>query len=287
VSFIPISFQLGPLTLTLYGLGLAIAFTFGAWLIGKRLRERGEPSEWVRSALIWVIVWSLIGARAADVLTHLSQFSDPVNIIDFWHGGITGLSSFGGLLGGVPAALIYARRHAKGLRLSSALDAGLPALVATWGLARLVACDFMYAAGGPVTHAWYGIHYHGQVGARVPVPLIQAAENWALFGVLLLIERALRRRERPLPGVLAGLAVGLYGLSRALDEFAFFFHHPNSGTLATTGAGLAMFVVGLATAGWLARRPLRVAPAASSDLVAPDDDAASRAPEGASLSGQA
>jgi phosphatidylglycerol:prolipoprotein diacylglycerol transferase len=256
MAYIPIEFHLGPLTLSLYGFGLAIAFVFGGWLVTRRLRAAGEPTDWVWPALPWVVASAIIGARLADVATHASAFAAaPLDIVAFWHGGITGLSSFGGILFAVPTAVIYARRHVPGLRLPRTLDAAVPALVATWGLARLVACQVMLAGGGARTDAWYGMRYHGQIGRRVPVPLFQSAENWLIFAVLLLVERRLARGDRR-AGVVAGLGLALWGLSRAGDEFAFFFTHPRPGTWATTLAGIGLAVLGIGLALWRLRAPV-------------------------------
>ncbi|MHB1509292.1 MAG: prolipoprotein diacylglyceryl transferase [Acidimicrobiales bacterium] len=186
----PIVWHLGPLTLYAYGVGIAVSFLFGAAYLAHRLERRGEPAEWVWSILPWVLLAAIAGARLASVLANAYAYaSDPLRAVDFLHGGLAGLSSFGGIAAAVPTALWLVHRRAPGLGLLRGLDLATPVLVASWALARLVACQFMEAGGGPRTNAWYGLVYAGQAGRRIPVPLYQSAENWIIFALLLAVER--------------------------------------------------------------------------------------------------
>ena len=120
----------------------------------------------------------MVGARGVHVVANLGgpqgYLQNPGDILAIWHGG---LSSFGGLLGGVPTGLYCARRWCPQLRLSVALDLVAPVLVIAWTVGRLLGPQLMYQGGGNQTHAWYGMAYAGQAGKRVPVPIIQAIED--------------------------------------------------------------------------------------------------------------
>jgi prolipoprotein diacylglyceryltransferase len=74
----------------------------------------------------------------------------------------------------------------------------------------------MVNGGGHPTSAWYGLSYAGQVGKRIPVPVFQSLECFAILGILLLIER--RTRGRPV-GLLILAAVSLWSVTRFTDEF--------------------------------------------------------------------
>ena len=65
----------------------------------------------------------------------------------------------------------------------------MPALIAGWAIGRFLGPQFMVDGGGHLTHQWFGLHYHGQVGKRVPVPLIQGCEDGLLWLVLIALER--------------------------------------------------------------------------------------------------
>ncbi len=248
---IPIVFHLGPIQIHTYGIGLAITFVVSAWYLGRRFRRAGEPWRWVADASIWIVVAAILGARAAHVVSHWSFYaSRPAEILAIWHGG---LSSFGGLLLGVPTGLALMRRRCPDISLARGLDLAAPVLAAGWGIGRLLGPQLMIAGGGRPTTAWYGMEYAGSVGRHVPVPVFQSIESFAVFAALLLIER--RFRDRP-AGLLAASAAGLWGLARFGDQL---FWLGTSGRLdATEVAGLALSLVGWACVVVLVARRRRV-----------------------------
>ena len=244
----PVVYHLGRLTLTAYGIGLALSFWFGLAYTERRLRRAGLPSAWLPAAALWVIVAALVGARLADVVTDPAYYgAHPAEVLAVWHGG---LSSFGGLTLGVPAALWVARRRVPAVSLVRLGDVAVPALVATWAVGRLLACQFEVGGGGPPTTAWYGLRYAGEVGRRVPVPLFQSAEDWVVFALLIWLERRLARRGGS-PGVVLTVGVGLWGLARFFDQFLWFSRGGGVGAYLTEGAGLALAIAGLGGAALL------------------------------------
>ena len=177
----PVVYHLGRLILTAYGVGLALTFLIGITSAGRHLRRAGIESAWLSGAALWVIGTALVGARLADVAANARYYgSNPAEVLAVWHGG---LSSFGGLALGVPTALWLARRHLPGVSVLRLDDATVPALVATWAVGRLLACQFEVGGRGPPTTARYGLSYAGEVGRRVPVPLLKSAEDWVVYFV--------------------------------------------------------------------------------------------------------
>ena len=108
--------------------------------------------------------------------------------------------------------------------LAAAIDMVAPVLMAAWAMGRLLGPQLMVAGGGHQTSQWFGMYYAGQVGPRVPVPIIQALEDGAVLLTLLLIERHLRRitnspvRPSYPAGTVTGVAMILWGIERSLDE---------------------------------------------------------------------
>jgi phosphatidylglycerol---prolipoprotein diacylglyceryl transferase len=256
---VPIVFHIGPLAIHTYGIGLAITFWFGYRYFARRLRKHGYPDGWLGVTFVWVIVAAIVGARAVHVIANLGSYrNNPAGIFEVWQGG---LSSFGGLALALPVGFYSAHRRCPSLRLGRAADLLAPVLVAAWSVGRFLGPQFEYAGGGKPTSAWYGLSYAGQIGKRIPVPIFQGLECFAIFLILLRIERLIARRGGPV-GFVTSLAVGLWGLSRFFDEY-FWLTHDN-GTDAVEITGLAMFVVGLALAGMLLardqKRPRLVAP---------------------------
>jgi len=212
---IPVDFHIGSLQIHTYGIGLALTFWFSLRYFEHRLRKNGYPWRWATGIFLWVVAASIIGARVVHVIANISFYADnPGDIFAIWHGG---LSSFGGLLFAVPVAIVLARRRCPELATSRALDLVAPVLAAAWGVGRLLGPQLMVNGGGHPTNAWYGLEYAGQVGKRIPVPVFQSLECFAILGILLLVERW-TRAGRPV-GMITALAVALWSLTRFTDEF--------------------------------------------------------------------
>ena len=247
---IPVVFHIGPLQVHTYGIGLALTFWFGYRYFAKRLRDHGYPDAWMGRAFVWIVIMSIVGARAVSVIANLKgpqgYAHNPGDIFAIWHGG---LSSYGGLLGGVPTGLICGRRSCPQLRLGVQSTSSAPVLVIAWAVGRLLGPQFEYQGGGLVTHAWYGLAYAGQTGKRIPVPIFQALEDSVVYVVALWVERKIARRGGPI-GVVATTVVTLYGAFRFNDEFVL-LPHSTGGDFAVLVASIAFVGVGAALAGWL------------------------------------
>jgi len=250
VKPIPVAFHIGPLEVHTYGIGLAITFWFAYRYYERRLRNAGYPWQWLTGAFVWIVIASIVGARLLHVVANYSSYyeNNPGQILDVWHGG---LSSFGGLLFGVPVGIVLARRRCPELPSLRALDIVSPVLMAAWGVGRLLGPQLMLAGGGRPTTAWWGMYYAGEAGKRVPVPLIQAFDSLVIFAVLILIERYVRKR--PVGFILAATAA-LWGLARFFEENVFLRQNDHQGAPLVQGAGLLLFVAGSVAMAILWRR---------------------------------
>ena len=251
IGVIPTAIAVGPFTFYLYGLGLATAAWITYRAIQRRLSSRALPTEqWAYFAAA-TIGSGLLGARAAHVATNWSYYQDHLSsVASLWQGG---LASFGGIALATPVALLLARRWWPQRTLLEFADILIPALVAGWAIGRALGPQFMYAGGGHETHQWFGLTYAGQTGRRIPVPLIQAAEDTLLWLLLLRIERL-----RTMPGTVTGIAMTIWGAVRFLDEYFLLGEQGHSGSLAVQGASLALVIGGVLLLGrvWRQRRNL-------------------------------
>ncbi len=258
---VPTSLHLGPLTFHLYGIGLALATILAYSYAARRLRRAGlGDTRWARFTVA-VLIAALIGARVAHVATNWSLYAGrPAQWFALWNGG---LSSFGALATAIPVALILRRRWWPDTTLARFADAVVPALVAGWAVGRVLGPQFMYQGGGHLTHQWFGMRYAGQAGRRVPVPLIQGLEDGTLWLILLALQRRLRDR---VPGLVASVAMIVWGLVRAYDERWLLGQHSHSGSVGVQLAGLALAAAGVVCALVATRRAARarVSPAARS-----------------------
>ena len=246
---IPVAFHIGALEVHTYGIGLAITFWIGYRYFAKRLRDHGYPDGWLSGTFIWIVVSAIVGARAVHVIANFGYYSaHPIDIFAIWHGG---LSSFGGLALAIPVGLLSARRRCPSLRALFTADLVAPVLVLCWAIGRLLGPQLMVAGGGKPTSSFVGMYYAGEVGKRLPVPIFQALECFAIYFIVLRIERAVAARGGP-QGLVVCMTVGLWGLSRFFDEFLWLEH--DNGTDAVEIASLAMFAAGLLIAALLLAR---------------------------------
>lgn len=240
---IPVVFHLGPLQVHTYGIGLALTFLFAYWYLAKRLRDHGYPNRWLGDAFLWIVGMAVVGARVVHVVANIGFYlAQPIQVLEVWHGG---LSSYGGLLFGIPTGLYLAHRRCPQLRLSVAGDLLAPVLVAAWAVGRLLGPQLMVAGGGHRTTAWYGMYYAGQVGKRVPVPLLQAAECAAIFVLLLWLERRLDARGGRPVGLLTAAAIAMWDASRFSDEYNFLSYPGHVGAIAVEVGSAVLVVLGV------------------------------------------
>jgi phosphatidylglycerol:prolipoprotein diacylglycerol transferase len=273
---IPVAFHIGPLEVHTYGIGLAITFWFAFRYFEHRLAKNGYRTDWVAGLFLWVIGAAVVGARALHVLSNLGYYSHHVGqTLAIWQGG---LSSFGGLLFAVPTAIIVTRRRCPELPIARALDLVAPVLMAAWALGRLLGPQLMVAGGGHPSHQWFCMYYAQQRGCRLPVPIFQSLEDFAVFCVLILIERRLRRwpdgsvRAGYPNGVVIGTAMVLWGIERFLDEHLWLGEDGRLGSMLVQIAGIALALGGIAVL-LVARRNWRSWLAAGAPGGRPDEAA--------------
>jgi phosphatidylglycerol:prolipoprotein diacylglycerol transferase len=249
---IPVVFHLGPLQFHTYGFGLAITFYLAYRYLVRRLRANGFADGWVLPTAIWVVVAAIVGARVVHVVANLGAYtSQPIQVLEVWHGG---LSSFGGLLFGVPTGFLLARRRATDITSGRLADLVAPVLLAGWALGRLLGPQLMVAGGGHRTSQWFGMYYAGQVGRRLPVPIFQSLMTVAVLLIAWQVEAWVVRRGGHPRGLVMAVAVGFWGLDRFLEEHLWLAYPGHTGAVAVQVAGLAFCVAGFATAAVLLGR---------------------------------
>lgn len=108
--------ELGPLSISPHGIGIAVGFLVGAQLMARRARRFGGPPETdIWNVLFYALIGAIVGARAGYVFGHFSQVTqdgdDLLGVFRIWEGGI---SLVGGITGAVLFALPYMARTKMG-----------------------------------------------------------------------------------------------------------------------------------------------------------------------------
>jgi phosphatidylglycerol:prolipoprotein diacylglycerol transferase len=207
---------IGPLPIRFYGMIIVLGILVGGFVATREARQRGENSDRIWDALIWIAIAGIIGARLYHVFSTPAGCAEnvpmcgwpwysqhPLDALLIWNGG---LGIFGALLAGGLVVLIYARRYK--LPLARYLDIAAPALLIGQAIGRWgnFVNQELY---GPPTNLPWGIpidaaHRYGAFTdlAQYPVEttrfqpdfLYESFLNVIGFIVLVLVARRLQHR---------------------------------------------------------------------------------------------
>lgn len=258
----PVAFSIGPLSVHWYGLAYVAGIMIG-WFYARKLIDR--PTLWkgdtapmtkthLDDFLVWIAVGIVVGGRTGYILFYdlAPMLEDPIRIIQIWTGG---MSFHGGLMGAIVAMILFARKNA--IPVWSMFD--IIAAVVPIGLFFGRIANFINGElwGRLSSAPWAIVFPTGGPFARHPSQLYEAG----LEGIVLLLVLAaliFGIKAFKTPGLIAGIFVMGYGLSRIFVEF---FREPDAqlGYLLGTSwltmgmvLSLPMVLIGL----WAALRAL-------------------------------
>ena len=206
----PVLFSAGGLTIHAYGV-MAVVAMIAAGLVVRRLsRRKGLDPGASLEVTVAAIVGGLAGARLYWIAEHWHEVrGDLIHAIS----GGAGFTWYGGLLGGVAAALVVARMRR--LPIGTVANVMAPAVALGYAVARIgcfLAGDGTYGRASELP--WAMAFPRGVVPTTVPVQPTALYEVLAIFFVLYRLARM------PQPGwhVFAWFLL-LSGLERLAVEF--------------------------------------------------------------------
>ena len=201
--------DLGPLTIHMYGLMLLAGIAACIAITGRRWVKRGGDWDLIFRVAVWGVGFGIVGARAYHVLTSWDELPDewwgPVAV---WEGG---LGIWGGILGGVLAGAVIARRA--GVSVLELLDAAAPGLLVAQAIGRVGNWWNQELFGKPTDRSW-GLEIDASRrpdeylldNTFHPTFLYEALWNLGAAALLLVLDRFYRFR----PPALFALYVALY-----------------------------------------------------------------------------
>ncbi|MDR1413025.1 MAG: prolipoprotein diacylglyceryl transferase [Actinomycetes bacterium] len=256
----PVALRIGSLAIRWYGLAYLAGFV-GAWLLLRYFVRRWNlpvSSDDQTTIMFCVVLGVFLGGRLGYCLFYEPGYylRNPLEIIAFWHGGISGMSFHGGFLGIVAGGAVASRLIK--LPLLTLADLGSIGAPIGFGLGRLA--NFINGElWGRVSDLPWAIVFEAAGPARRhPSQLYEALLEGAL---LLVVMIALARKLPPRPrGELFGWLSLLYGAFRIFSEF---FRQPDvqlgfiGGNWLTMGMllSLPMVVGGVSLICWARRKP--------------------------------
>jgi phosphatidylglycerol---prolipoprotein diacylglyceryl transferase len=231
---------IGPLTLHTYGVLLALAFVAGLWVANRQARRAGLDPARVTDMAVYVLIGGLVGARVMLLIVEWQYFMrDPREL---WTLVQSGGVFYGGLLGALPVAWWYSRRH--GMDGWVTADVLAPGLAVGQAVGRLGCFAAGCCFGRPTTVPW-AVTFRDPYATRAvgtpldvalhPTQLYESAAALLLFLLLLWLSK--RKRFH---GQIALVYLFVYAAARFVIEF--YRGDPSRGTVLGGWVSTSQFV---------------------------------------------
>jgi phosphatidylglycerol:prolipoprotein diacylglycerol transferase len=140
-------FHLGPITITGYGIMMAVGFLVGGWAIYQELKRRGMSDEYASDIVVASVIGGVLGAK----VWYAVLYHDVAAL--FSRGGLVW---YGGFIGGAAAVIINGWRKRVPVRFTIEISA--PALALGYALGR-VGCFLVEDDYGIPTNLPWGLKF--------------------------------------------------------------------------------------------------------------------------------
>ena len=206
-------------TLHTYGALLAIAFLAGLWIAHREAKRTGMDAARITDMAVYVLIGGLIGARLLLLLVDWRHFvANPREMLALVQsGGVF----YGGLLGALPVAWWYVRRHK--LDPWRSADVLAPGVVLGQSIGRL-GCFAAGCCWGRATDVAWAVTFtdtyvQKQVGTPLDLPLhpSQIYESLLCLGIFVVVMWIARRKR--FHGQVMLAYVALYAAGRFVLEY--------------------------------------------------------------------
>jgi phosphatidylglycerol:prolipoprotein diacylglycerol transferase len=210
--------MVGPLAMPTYGILLVLGMLAGLWIVTRQARKAGLVPETITDMAVYAIIAGLIGAKVLLLIVEWPFYSrNPRELLSlFQSGGVF----YGGLLGAIPVAFWYARRHQlDGWKTADVLAPGVAVGQAIGRMGCFMAgCCYGKPASVPWAVTFTDVFANRNVGTPLDTPLhpTQIYESLACFLILgILLWMAPRKRFH---GQVVLAYVVLYAVARFVVE---------------------------------------------------------------------
>lgn len=207
-------FSIGPFTVHMYGLMIAVG-VIAAYLSAEKLAKlRGLDEDKILGLVLWCVIFGFLGAKLLYCLTVLPEIiRDPGMILrKFGDGWVV----YGGIIGGILGGWLYCRRNR--LQTWKYFDLGLASVALAQGFGR-IGCFFAGCCYGQETSLPIGITFHGSDFAPNGVALFPTQILSSIFDFLLFAFLVWFYKRRRADGQITALYLILYSAGRFVIEF--------------------------------------------------------------------
>ena len=110
--------SIGPLSIHLYGLVIALGLVLAVLYGCKRSKEFGISADDITDGVLWIVPFAILCARLYYCVFSWDTYRDnPISMLYIWQGG---LAIYGGVLGAILGVAVFC--HFKKIRLPALLD---------------------------------------------------------------------------------------------------------------------------------------------------------------------
>jgi phosphatidylglycerol:prolipoprotein diacylglycerol transferase len=183
---------LGPLTLQVWGLAVALGMLAGLALFYSQAKKKGLSTDLVLDIGIYSSIGGIIVARLFHIFLYepAYYFARPQEMIAVWHGG---MSSLGGFVGAALGIAFLIKKRKLGIKdILVYVDSGVLGLWLGWGIGR-IGCFLIHDHPGTLSHFFLAVHYPG--GARHDLGLYDSLLAFSIFGVFWFLAPRLHRKR--------------------------------------------------------------------------------------------
>lgn len=241
--------NIGPITLHMYGIMIAIGYISAFLISEKRAKKQGLNPD-ILYGIFWCAVFGgALGSKILYYTVNIRQvIANPSIIFNFRNGWVV----YGGIIGGVFASFLYCR--IKKVDFVAYLDLVLPAVAFAQGCGR-IGCFFAGCCYGRETESVLGITYsHSNFAPNgvklIPTQIYSSIGDFAIAFLLMAYAR-----KKPAKGKVAAGYCVLYSVGRFIIEMFRNDYRGEYGPLSTSQL-ISVFIlaIGIGMYVWAAKR---------------------------------
>jgi phosphatidylglycerol---prolipoprotein diacylglyceryl transferase len=211
---LPTLFEIGPIKIHSFGLMMALSFLVTTIMAGREFRRRGLDPDHANEAGLGAMIGGVLGAKIYYLIDHWSDLlEDPAGMI--FSG--SGLTWYGGLIGGTIGALLVARWRR--IPLILLCDIAAPILPVGYAIGRM-GCFLNGDDYGRPTDAPWGMEFPKGTPPTPPGVAVHPTQLYEVGAAIVMYLILTRLRDSVTrPGALFGIYLLLAGLERFGVEF--------------------------------------------------------------------
>ncbi len=234
--------HIGPVTLHMYGLMIAIGFISALYIVLKRGKNKGLSEDTIYGIFYCAIIGGLLGCRLLFYIVEIPAIiKNPSILWNFKNGYVV----YGGIIGGIVTSFIYLKKFRKEKFLPY-FDVVMPAVSIAQGFGRIGCFCAGCCYGAQTTSRFHIVFTHSSFAPNgvplIPTQLISSAGDF-LIGLILI----LYSRKEKTAGRTSAMYLILYGIGRFIIEFFRADYRGNLGPFSTSQIiSMVMVIIGIA-----------------------------------------